>query len=157
MVQHDKQGALGLVLNHPIETTIKQAWEQIKGQGCERGDLLYVGGPCQGVLMALHTQQEVSQIEVFPGLHFSTEADKLEYLVEQGDPQMRFFVGYSGWGPGQLEKELEAGSWITAPATIEQVFSTDQRQWLQISRDISWAAISGGLNPKLIPEDPSMN
>jgi len=157
MVQHDKHGALGLVLNRPLDTTIRQAWEQVKGEPCRREDSLYHGGPCQGVLMAVHTQEEVSQIEILPGLHFSTEADKIEHLVDQEDQPVRFFVGYAGWGPGQLEKEMRSGSWLTAPATVEQVFSGDDRQWLTLSRNISWAAIAQTLNPKVIPEDPSNN
>lgn len=157
MVQHDKDGALGLVLNRPMDTNIRQAWEQIKGVECEREDALYLGGPMQGVLMAIHTQPEASQIEVLPGLHFATEADRIEYLVEHTDEQVRFFVGYAGWGPGQLEEELQTGSWLTMPARIEDVFSTTERQWLDISRQLAWSALASTLNPKIIPEDPSTN
>ena len=59
----------------------------------------------------------------------STEKDSIARLVEQQPGPMKFFVSYAGWGPGQLEKEMEEGSWLTTPATSEEIFQTDEDQW----------------------------
>jgi putative transcriptional regulator len=158
MVQHDTNGALGLVLNRPTEMTLKQAWEQVSQSPCERDDSLYVGGPCEGVLMAIHPFESAGQIEILPGLYFATETQHIEWLLQQTqEKRMRFFVGYSGWSPGQLEGELESGSWITANATLERVFLPDETIWRQVKREISLEQIMGKLNPRLIPNDPSLN
>jgi putative transcriptional regulator len=59
--------------------------------------------------MAIHTHMRASQVEIIPGLYFATESQHLEWLVQQAEGKMRFFVGYAGWTGGQLEKELEGG------------------------------------------------
>ena len=158
MVQHDKNGALGLVLNRPTELTLRQAWEQVSQSTCERNDNLYVGGPCEGVLMAIHPFAEASQIEVLPGLHFATETDHIKWLIQQGDEKnVRFFVGYAGWTAGQLENEIEGGSWLSMPATIERVFASVETLWRQAKREIELAAILGKANPGILPSDPGLN
>jgi putative transcriptional regulator len=67
---------------------------------------------------------------------------------------MKFVVGYSGWGSGQLESELQTGSWLIAPATIDRVFGPTEALW---SRLVTEANLRPWIDPKLIPEDPSMN
>lgn len=158
VVQHDKNGALGLVLNRPADLTVKEAWEQVSQTPCKREDHLYVGGPCEGVLMALHPCETVGQLEVVEGLYFSTETKNIEWLMRQ-DPrkQMRFFVGYSGWSPGQLEKEMESGSWLTAEANLQRVFSDEESLWRQVKRELAYTQLAGQANPKIIPDNPNNN
>ena len=157
LVQHDSNGALGLILNRPAEISIEKAWEQVSDKPCNREGFLYIGGPCEGVLMALHTHESASEVEVVPGLHFSAAAPNIEWLVEEGELPLRFFVGYSGWTAGQLESELEEGSWMLAPATADLAFSPDDELWSTIVRQINWSKTAATLNPKLIPPDPSVN
>ena len=158
MVQHDKGGALGLVLNRPTEITIKQAWSQVSESVCDREDCLYVGGPCEGVLMALHPFASAGQLEVVPELFFCTETRHVEWLVRQKDEtRIRFFVGYSGWSPGQLEKEMDSGSWLTTPASLERVFLPDETLWRQIKRELAFTQLAGQVNPNIIPDDPASN
>jgi putative transcriptional regulator len=64
---------------------------------------------------------------------------------------------YAGWSAGQLEGEMEGGSWLVAPATIERVFSTQETLWRQIRREIELAAIMAKADPKILPVDPSLN
>lgn len=158
MVQHDENGALGLVLNRPTELKLRQAWEQVNQGDCERDDNLYVGGPCEGVLMAIHPFEEISQIEVLPGLHFATETDNIKWLVQQGEAsQVRFFVGYAGWSPGQLEGEIDGGSWLTVPATIERVFSKEETLWRKVKREIELKTLLPRANPAILPSEPGLN
>jgi putative transcriptional regulator len=156
MVQHDEGGALGLILNRPLETTIKDAWEQVSELPCDVEQLLHQGGPCDGPLMVLHTDATLSDMEVMPGLYFSADKDAVEALVARNEGSTKYFVGYAGWGPGQLENELEEGGWLTAPATAEQVFEESEEQWMALARRIMDSAATW-LRAKVIPEDPSVN
>ena len=109
--------------------------------------------------MAIHPFESAGQLEIVPGLYFATDTQHIEWLLTQEDAEkhVRFFVGYSGWSPGQLENELEAGSWLTAPATIDRIFAPEEALWRSIKRELSLEALTGKVNPKLIPSDPSMN
>jgi putative transcriptional regulator len=78
-------------------------------------------------------------------------------LVGQDGDLAKFFVSYAGWGPGQLEGEMEEGSWVALEGSREQVFSDDSEQWTAVMKAIARATPLPGVNPKTIPEDPSMN
>ena len=154
MVQHDENGALGLVLNRPLKTTVKEACEQALETTCELDGILYQGGPCEGPLMVLHPYDTAGQMEVVGGVHFTTQREQIEWLLGQGDAEARFFVGYSGWGAGQLENEMESGSWLTFDATKDLVFSEDDHRWRNLVKEIT---LGQWIDPKRIPEDPSVN
>src|SRR5437764_733950 len=75
MIQHNDEGALGLVLNRPLGMSVRSAWEQVSEIPCEIESPLLKGGPCEGPLMVVHTSAALSQVEVLPGVYFSTEKD----------------------------------------------------------------------------------
>jgi len=154
IVQHDENGALGLVLNRPLSTTVKDALEESAELTCTIDDNLYQGGPCQGPLMVLHNDSGSADTEVLDGVYFSTEKDKVEQLLT-GPPELaRFFVGYSGWTAGQLDAEMETGSWLNIPAQSEWIFNDDDEQWARLIEQIT---IGKWVDPKRTPEDPSVN
>jgi len=154
MVQRDENGSLGLVLNRPLSVTIKDVCRDALEQDCEIEGVMYQGGPCPGPLMAVHTFDTAAQTLVADGLHFTTEKDRLVLLLHEQPATARFFVNYSGWTAGQLEAELEEGSWLTLPATIEQVFSSTDQLWTKLTK----AATLGKWVPlDRIPDDPSVN
>jgi putative transcriptional regulator len=157
MVQHDENNALGLVINRALETSIKDAWEQVSESSCEIDAPIHQGGPCEGPLMLVHTNPAFADLEIMPGLFFTTERENVEELVSRNHGEIKFFVNYSGWGPGQLEGELEAGGWLTAPASPDQVFSEKEDVWIKLYQHVSTPAVYHTLNPKVIPPDPSMN
>jgi putative transcriptional regulator len=157
MVRHTDEGALGLILNRPTSTTLKHALTQVSDTPCARGDVLRLGGPCQGSLMALHTQPLLMEIEVLPHIYFSAQASHLEELVATTDGCARFFVGFSGWGPGQLESELDAGSWRTMEATFEQIFQGDEQLWKNVTKQLLSTSLLTALKVKHVPKDPSHN
>src|SRR5258705_1954854 len=156
LVQHGENGALGLVLNPPLEMTIANAWEQVSEMPCEATGFLHQGGPCDGPLMALHTDASIPEMTVISDVFFTTDRDSIQQLVTQNHSQMKFFVGYAGWSPGQLEAELEGGGWLMTPAAKLHIFGDVEDLWPVLMKEIS-EAIYQGLNPKVIPEDPSMN
>jgi len=157
MVQHDDNGSLGLVLNRPLEVTIHDAWKKLSELPCEVDGPLHQGGPCEGVLMAIHTDIEASDMEVIEGVHFSTTKDAIEHLVAHTGGHVRLFVGYAGWSPGQLEGEISEGAWMTIQATHERVFDQSSGSWELLVRAIGRESLLQWLDPKIVPEDPSMN
>jgi putative transcriptional regulator len=161
IVQHGKDGALGLVLNRPMEVSIREACEEGLEIHCEAEGVLHQGGPCEGPLMTLHSHVEAmhfgadDRCNVLDGLYFSTRQDELEWLLRLEHPKAIFFLGYSGWGPGQLEGELANGAWVVAPATVQNVFNAVKSgQWLKL---LTQASLRGRVKPELIPDDPSVN
>ena len=98
--------------------------------------MVYSGGPCGEFLTALHGNQALSNIEVAPGLHYSQEPAKLVQVVEQQVDPVRFFVGFAGWDTGQLEAELEDGSWLSMPASPEHVFASDDDLWPKLVKQV---------------------
>jgi putative transcriptional regulator len=156
MVTHGDEGSLGLVLNRPLELTVKEACEQVLETDCDVEGNLYQGGPCEGPLMVLHTMplEASTDPEVVPGVHFTTDRGRIEMLLHHCDVCSRFFVGYSGWGPGQLEKEIELGSWVRAQAGKEHIFDAKPDQW---SRLMTASTFGQNLRVEQMPDDPSMN
>jgi putative transcriptional regulator len=156
MVSHSEDGSLGLVLNRPMEMTVKEACEQVLETTCDIEDPLHQGGPCEGPLMVLHTQTPVltAECEVVPGVHFTTDREKIESLLRDAEIIAKYFVGYSGWGPGQLEAEIETGSWIPAAASKAHIFDDKTDQW---SRLMTASTLGQNIRPEQIPDDPSMN
>ncbi len=154
LVQHDDNGALGVIVNRPLDVTVQQACEQVLGTGCEVGGVLHHGGPCEAMLMVVHTDKPSGEAEVFPGLYFTTTKEHVEELFENPVSEMKFFVGYAGWSPGQLESELETDSWLLTPASKDRLFSPPENLWNRLSTE---ANLSKWIDPNRIPEDPSVN
>lgn len=125
IMQHNSEGAFGLVLNRPSTKGIDEVWEEHRGRKCRRQDRLHVGGPVPGPLLLLHGDPLAGDVEVVEGVYCCSHADDLEQRVDEDGPPMRFYWGYSGWGEGQLEQELQIGSWLTTPAISEHVFHAD--------------------------------
>ena len=157
LIQHTGEGAFGVVLNRPAGNTIRELWEEIGDGVCKSRGHVNMGGPVSGPLIALHTDESLSEMEILPGLHFAAERDHLEELVSQKDHFFRIFVGHSGWGGGQLEGELKEGSWLTTPATVDYVFHDEEDLWKKVTRTIGESVLTSALRIKRVPADPSAN
>jgi putative transcriptional regulator len=122
LLQHDEDGAFGLVVNRPAPTASEVPFP------------VFSGGPCpsEGVILLhghpewLDEDAETDEREVAPGVYLGN-AELFERLSE-GPPdhftRYRVFAYYSGWGPDQLEGELVAGAWAVVPATGDLLFET---------------------------------
>jgi putative transcriptional regulator len=159
IVQHDEtNGGMGLILNRPTEVTVKQAWKEVaEDQECEIDSPLYQGGPCEGPMMVLHDREDLGQITVIAGVHFSTDKDSIEELVLDVNDSARFFVGYSGWSLGQLEGEIEEGAWLLMPAVPAHVYDDPEDLWPRLQRLQAFTQQHPWVDPKLIPPDPDVN
>ncbi len=158
LVQHSEEGALGLVLNRPTKTTLAEAWRQVSEAPCPIDGLIHLGGPCRGPLMALHRDSALGEMHVLPELYFCADPENIERIIAAGDAEnSRFFIGFAGWGPGQLEAEIKQDSWVTQQATVELVFDSPQDLWVKVTRQISTTKMLAALNIKHVPADPSLN
>ena len=155
IVQHGEEGSLGLVLNRPLALSVKEACEQVLDtEDCAVAGSMHQGGPCEGPLMVVHNHDTAGQTEVVPGLYFTTEREQIEWLLKNSHVATKFFVGYAGWGAGQLETELGSGSWLLAPATPVRVFEGGEEQWTRVIREVT---MGRWIDPKDLPDDPSLN
>ena len=158
MVQHSEEGAVGLVLNRPMSIPIQKVWAQVAPTtSCLIEGFVYQGGPCEGPLMVAHASGEASDLQVIPGVHFTTDRETIEDLVEAGKEPTRFFLGYAGWSPGQLEEEIETSSWLMLDAEPQHVFEPYDDLWQALHRQVGRASHANWIPPELMPDDPSMN
>jgi putative transcriptional regulator len=152
--EHSDDGALGVVLNRSSETSVEEAVPELavlaEGMGT-----VHVGGPVQPsavVVLADFAEPDDAGTLVLDSVGFLPSEVEPESLGELR--RARVYVGYAGWGPGQLDGELEEGSWIVEPAIADDVF-TDDPEGL-------WSAVlrrKGGPFSVLaaMPPDPSRN
>ncbi len=158
LVRHNDDGALGLILNRRTRASLKDTWPKVSQVPCHRDESIFLGGPCEGPLVALHTNEFLLEIEVMPGLYFCAGKDKLESLAaQQGGGPIKFFAGYSGWSAGQLEAEIARGAWSVMPAKADHVFEHEDELWSRASRFVADAAWRSALGIKHAPTDPRLN
>lgn len=139
MCEHNDKGALGLVINKPIEINLQHLFERVD-LTLERADLatrpVYFGGPVQtGRGFVLHDRLDEegghynASLKIPGGLEMTTSRDVLEALSEGAGPDRVFItLGYSGWSAGQLEDELGRNGWLTVEAEPTIIFDTPVEQ-----------------------------
>lgn len=141
--EHSDQGAAGLIINKPSTTPLSDAFEQL--------DIDYkphighqpalVGGPVdQTQGFVLHTDDAKWSLTTptGSGLAISTSLDSLHDLAQGvGAQQSRLVLGYSGWGKGQLEKEIADNAWLVIDVDTDLMFSEAfDKQWLAAGQSI---------------------
>lgn len=157
MLQHSEEGALGLVLNRPTNQTVEKLWDQISEDRCARQEVVHVGGPVSGPLMAVHLEEPLAELEVPMGVFVAVTREHLEELVKHSEHPLRLFIGHAGWGAGQLEQEMASGVWLTAPATVEHVFGEHDDLWKETVDSIGRRFYREHLGIKRLPDDASLN
>ncbi len=152
--EHNEAGALGVVLNRPLDVTVHDAVPALSSFVAPE-EPLFQGGPVQpssAVLLAEVAHPELADILVFGSIGFLI--GEIPEDVRPGVLRARVFLGYSGWGPGQLEAEMAHNSWIIDPAREDDVF-TDVPELL-------WSRVLERKGPEYqrlsrMPFDPTMN
>lgn len=157
IVQHGDEGALGVIVNRPLAVTVRAIWQQVGESDCLIEGVVHQGGPCEGPLMVLHGDADASDLEVNADIHFTTNKDSIQKLVEAGMSPTKFFVGYAGWGKGQVEDEVASGSWLVVPAAADHVFEPDGDLWQSLHKAANRTARASWLPAERIPDDPSVN
>ena len=139
LLEHNTKGAVGLIINRVIgEGNLNHL---LKGFGLmpsegERRVRLYFGGPVSaGSVFILHSPdfKAAKTSQALGGLAMTSDQTILDALARgEGPTQMKVMIGYSGWGPGQLEKEIARGDWLNVAADADFVFNpsgSDVDRW----------------------------
>jgi putative transcriptional regulator len=156
IAEHTDEGAMGLVLNRPAETLVAEAVPDLS-ELADSGAPVYVGGPVAAdsvIVLAEFDEPSLAGVLLEDDLGFVASTGGDLEGVAGGVRRARVFAGHSGWGPGQLEAELEEDSWIVEPPRREEIFSEDPEQlWAAVLRrkGREYALLS------TMPPDPSVN
>jgi putative transcriptional regulator len=155
IVEHTDEGAFGLVLNRPSETSVGEAVQELE-ELVDPEDPLFIGGPVQPssvIVLGRFEDPSDAALVAFDDVGVMGGGGSVEER-SVGMLAGRAFVGHAGWGPGQLDSELERGDWILEPARVEDAFGTDpDRLWSTVltRKGGSYALVAR------MPADPSMN
>ncbi|MBN2800077.1 MAG: YqgE/AlgH family protein [Deltaproteobacteria bacterium] len=114
--QHSEEGAIGFVINRALEVALPEVLATT--DGLDLSDYAHTavawGGPVESMSATVLTTHEVSDDdgwEVIPGLYLTRSQEALDSLIRAGAP-IFLTLGYAGWGEGQLDQEIEQGSWL---------------------------------------------
>lgn len=127
LCEHTAEGAFGLVLNRPTETSALEAVRLSPPPARDGGLALWSGGPVEpqrGWILIGAEPEDTESVTVVPGLYLSTSPLLLRRLIETAPARTRVLTGYAGWGPGQLDAELASSSWLISEIDPELVFDT---------------------------------
>jgi putative transcriptional regulator len=153
--EHDEEGAMGLVLNRPSVVSVGDAVPDLEPL-VDPLTPVFVGGPVRPSAVLVLAEWEEPGLEgmlVGERIGFLPAETELEALG-QATSRVRVFAGYAGWGPGQLETEVERSDWVVAPVDQEDVFGEDPEEL--------WPAVLERLGGRFallarMPVDPSLN
>jgi putative transcriptional regulator len=157
LVHHDEEGTFGLVLNRPTEILAADLCRSlgISWQGAAEA-VVHWGGPVQPssgwVLCGDAVLEGVDEAKfITEGLHWAGSLEALHRVAEAPPPRCRLFLGYTGWGPGQLEDELARGAWVVAPLAPEVAF--------EVAFASMWEHVWGtlGINPATVVSTPGVH
>ena len=155
LCEHGPEGSFGLILNRPLTLALSEVINDLEGD-----DMISLGGPVQqNTLHFLHRHGELvtEAIPIIDGIHWGGDFDAIKTIVqtEMASPQdLRFFLGYAGWSPSQLEEEIDGGGWFLAHAADVLVFPEEpQTLWRTVLRRMGgdYALLAN------FPNDPRMN
>lgn len=155
LCEHGPGGSFGLILNRPLTLELSEVMNDLRGE-----NMISLGGPVQrDTLHFLHRHgDQVSEaIPIVGGVHWGGDFEAIKTLIRTDATtphDLRFFLGYAGWSPGQLEEEIEQGGWFLARAAEVFIFPEEpQTLWRLVMRRMGgeYALMSN------FPADPRMN
>ena len=149
LCEHNAQGAMGIVINRPLELSFDDIFEHLEITDFDHhhDQLVLSGGPVQTDRgFVLHRRQPdrrwQSTLRVTPDISLTTSRDIIDAIAHDAGPQDSLIaLGYAGWGPGQLEQELAANAWLNVPADADVLFDVPSDRRAQVAAATS-ASIS---------------
>lgn len=133
--------------------------EDSENSNSEISDNSYVcfGGPVPGPLMALHCSFSLAENDVIPGVFYSVRKTHIAQLISTNRDPLKIFSGHSGWGPGQLDAEIEVGGWLVMDAEYQHIFEADEELWKTTCEHFGNEILIKDKYRSNIPHDPSCN
>jgi putative transcriptional regulator len=139
LVNYDSRGAVGLIINRPTETKLLHVLPDVKGIQ-KAPDNLYFGGPVafDQITMIIQSSTKPEESEkLFDDIYISNSLNLLERIIEhrKADQRFRFYSGYAGWSPGQLESEIARKDWIILKSDPDILFDkAPEKIWQRLVR-----------------------
>lgn len=155
LVEHNNEGSVGFILNKPVDFPVKEFYNEFP----KFNDQLFLGGPVEiESVYYIHKLGKYipGSIHIKDDLFWGGDFDHLKDLLNSGfadNNQVRFFLGYSGWGKSQLQEELDEDSWLVSDINSSVVMADTNELWKDMVKKL------GGKYTlwENYPENPSMN
>ena len=155
LAEHDEEGTFGIIINKPIETRLNEVLKDFTDLDIP----VYLGGPVKtDSIFFIHTKENVDKsLKIIDGLYWGGDIDVIREMLEMKmikENEIRFFIGYAGWNPKQLEREISEKSWVLSHTTVDEVINRHpEKLWPGYLRSMGsdyaiWANF---------PADPSFN
>ncbi|MCK9219011.1 MAG: YqgE/AlgH family protein [Bacteroidales bacterium] len=155
LAEHNDEGTFGVIINKPIEARICDVIKDFPQQDYP----VYLGGPVKtDSIFFLHTREDVdNSLLIMQGLYWGGDMDTIKHLIENElitENEIRFFVGYSGWQPNQLDREIREKSWVLSHTSASEVINpSPEKLWSNYLKNMGkdyaiWANF---------PADPTYN
>lgn len=154
---HDHDGAMGMILNHPLQLNVGDLFEQLEME-ChvlqQQERQVHFGGPVQverGFVLHTPATEFNTTLDLSEGLAMTSSKDILEAAARDEAPQDMFIaLGYTGWSAGQLEEEIQANAWLTLPLAdtaqlhklIFKLPNDDKLSWAMQQLGVDFATLS---------------
>ncbi|WP_124551993.1 YqgE/AlgH family protein [Methylophilus methylotrophus] len=154
---HDQDGAMGMILNHPLQLNVGDLFDQLDME-ChvpqQQERQVHFGGPVQierGFVLHTPATEFNTTLDLSEGLAMTSSKDILEAASRDEAPQDMFIaLGYTGWSAGQLEEEIQANTWLTLPLADDQqlhklIFklpNDDKLTWAMQQLGVDFATLS---------------
>ena len=124
LAEHNEEGTFGVIINKPIEARLKDI---VKGFSAYNLPV-YLGGPVKtDSIFFIHTRQEIeNSVPIMQGLYWGGDLNVIKTMFRNKEitpDEIRFFIGYSGWSPNQLDRELKEKSWVLSQTTVSEVIN----------------------------------
>jgi putative transcriptional regulator len=155
VAEHTEEGAMGLVLNRPADVTVADSAPELE-ELVDGREPIYVGGPVQPtavIVLAAFTDPGAAGLLISDDVGFlSAQLDLAE--SREATQRTRVFAGHAGWGPGQLDEEMEREDWIVEAPRPDELFATDPHAlWSDVltRKGGTFALVAR------MPVDPSVN
>jgi len=156
LAEHSAEGSFGLVMNKPLNIHLNEVLSDFP----EFTAGIFIGGPVKtDSLFFIHTMgKEIPKsIKILDGLWWGGDIELIRELITNkkiATEQIRFYLGYSGWGPNQLESELLENSWVVSSSKVDILLKTpSQNLWNKMVRTLG-PEYTEWINS---PADPSLN
>ena len=131
LTEHDEKGSVGFILNRFTDIKLHEIVPELKNIDTS----VTIGGPVEtNTLHYLHTLGDLipNSIKIFNNLYWGGDFEHTVTLLQSGiisKDKIRFFMGYSGWEKGQLERELENNYWVISKLTAKDIMTKDRKIW----------------------------
>ena len=141
--EHDENGTFGIIINRESEITLDDVMQQMNipyQPDKDKVEPIFTGGPVQanrGFILHRPTGHWDSSLVINDSMALTTSRDILEAIAEDRGPDDNIIaLGYAGWGPGQLEQEMAANTWLSCPAEEQIIFNTPVKDRWQAAADL---------------------